>query len=453
MRSEYIYTKIKKALPRTAALVFAAVLLLQLALPAAVYAADGDAPEAEPMPSLDGVEAAYLYNCESKKAVCSKNPEKLVYPASTVKLMSALVALEALSDRLDEKVTITAEMITGVTGTRYGLAAGDSMTIRDLFYIAYTGCYNDAVVALAILACGDLTAFIARMNARAGEIGMTNTHYTNPTGMHDRLMRTTAADVSKLALVLSGNEFYMRVTSEPKYTLEGTEKKYTVSNRNELVSKVTGTKNYNQLCHGMNVGMTEDAGYSLTTVATKDGATYICVIMGGKELEGGKNTAYSTANDIIAWAFRNYGYREVVSTSTVICEVPVTLSSDADSVLLVPASSYHCYLPTSAVIGTDITFTSKLTVDSLEAPVSAGVECGFLTVKYGDDELAVIPLVTKSDVEGSRLLKQMEEIREFSQSRVFIATVVSAVVITLLYYAIRAFIRASKQKKHGRYYL
>ena len=194
------------------------------------------------------------------------------------------------------------------------------MTIRDLFYIAYTGCYNDAVVALAILACSDLTAFIARMNARAGEIGMTNTHYTNPTGMHDRLMRTTAADVSKLALVLSGNEFYMRVTSEPKYTLEGTEKKYTVSNRNELVSKVTGTKNYNQLCHGMNVGMTEDAGYSLTTVATKDGATYICVIMGGKELEGGKNTAYSTANDIIAWAFRNYGYREVVSPSTVICE-------------------------------------------------------------------------------------------------------------------------------------
>lgn len=87
------------------------------------------------------------------------------------------------------------------------------------------------------------------------------------------------------------------------------------------------------------------------------------------------------------------------------------------------------------MIGTDITFTSKLTVDSLEAPVSAGVECGFLTVKYGDDELAVIPLVTKSDVEGSRLLKQMEEIREFSQSRVFIATVVSAVVITLLYYA------------------
>ena len=85
--------------------------------------------------------------------------------------------------------------------------------------------------------------------------------------------------------------------------------------------------------------------------------------------------------------------------------------------------------------------------------MSAGVECGFLTVKYGDDELAVIPLVTKSDVEGSRLLKQMEEIREFSQSRVFIATVVIAVVITLLYYAIRAFIRASKQKKHGRYYL
>ena len=264
-------------------------------------------------------------------------------------------------------------------------------------------------------------------------------------------MRTTAADVAKLALELSKSDFFMLVTSEPKYTLEGSEKKYTVSNRNELVSKVSSGKYYNSLCRGMNLGMTEEAGYSLTTLAAKDGTSYICVIMGGRELEDGTISAYTTATDIIGWAFRNYGYREVLSASTLICELPVTLSSDVDSVLLVPAASYSYYLPTSAEVGSDITFTTKLTLDSLEAPFTAGVQCGFITVKYNGEVLTTVPLVTKTGVARSELLYQMERIREFSQSRVFIATIVSAVIITLLYNIIRAFLRASKKKKRGGY--
>ena len=185
-------------LPRFLAAVFAVLLALQLT--AAVYAADG-APEAAP--SLDGVDAAYVYNLESGTVVCTKNPEKLIYPASTAKLMSAYVALWRLSDRLSEKVTITTDMISGVSGTRYGLSDGETVTIRDLFYIAFTGCYNDAVTVLAKLAAGDLTSFIALMNSTAAELGMTNTHYTNPTGMHDRLMRTTVADVCRLAAALA----------------------------------------------------------------------------------------------------------------------------------------------------------------------------------------------------------------------------------------------------------
>ncbi len=434
-----------------AAALFAVIAALfpLFAIPAA--ATETSAPVAETPPELNDVEAAYLYNPESGTAVMSKNPEKLVYPASTVKLMTALVAIEKLSNRLSEKITITTDMISGVSGTRYGLTSGDTVTVRDLFYIAFAGCYNDGAVVLAKLAAGDVDSFIALMNAKAAELGMHNTHYTNPTGMHDRLMRTTAADVSRLALELSRSDFYLRVTSEPKYTLEGTEKKYTVSNRNELVSKVSNGKYYNPICRGMNIGMTEEAGYSLTTLAAKDGTSYICVIMGGKELEDGTLTAYTSATKMINWAFLNYGYREVLSASTVVGELPVTLSDEADSVLLVPASSYSYYLPTSAVIGKEITFTTKLTADSLEAPFTAGVQCGYITVSYNGQILTTVPVVTKNAVTRSELLYQMERIREFSKSRIFIATVVSAAVITLLYYVIRAFVRAAKQKKRGGY--
>lgn len=434
-----------------AAVIFIAVAALLPLLSPASAATDNSGSIAEAAPSLDNADAVYLYNPESGTVVLSKDPEKLVYPASSVKLMTALVALDKLSGRLSEKITITDDMVAGVSGTRYGLTGGDTVTIRDLFYIAFAGCYNDGAVVLAKLAAGDTESFVTLMNAKTTELGMTNTRYTNPTGMHDRLMRTTAADVAKLALELSKSVFFMLVTSEPKYTLEGSEKKYTVSNRNELVSKVSSGKYYNSLCRGMNLGMTEEAGYSLTTLAAKDGTSYICVIMGGRELEDGTISAYTTATDIIGWAFRNYGYREVLSSSTLICELPVTLSSDVDSVLLVPAASYSYYLPTSAEVGSDITFTTKLTLDSLEAPFTAGVQCGFITVKYNGEVLTTVPLVTKTGVARSELLYQMERIREFSQSRVFIATIVSAVIITLLYNIIRAFLRASKKKKRGGY--
>ena len=444
------YRSEKHSIVRCMAAVFVIAMITAMLAPSAfaVKTADGDSA----MPDLDGVDAAYVYNYESGTPVCSKDPEKLLYPASTAKLMAAYVSLDRLGDRLDEKITVTTEMLNGVTGTRYGLADGETVTVRDLFYIAFTGCYNDAVMILARLAAGDLTSFISLMNSKAADLGMTNTHYTNPTGMHDRLMRTTAADVCRLACALYENDFYMRVTSEPKYTLEGSEKKYTVSNRNELVSKLQSGKYYNQLCHGMNVGMTEESGWSLTTAASKNGTTYICVVLGGKEPEGGKNTAYTTANELIAWAFENYGYREVLSTKTVIAEIPVTLSSDADTVLLVPAESYSHYLPNSAAIGSDVTFTTRITTESLEAPVSAGVVCGYITGSYEGRDLCTVQLVTRSAVAGNKLLKQMEEIRKFSQSRVFIATLVSAVVITVLYYAARAFIRAAHRRKHGRYY-
>lgn len=450
MRTER-YLKIISSSARGCAFLLA---LLVLAAHAAALcgatASDADTSSAEP-PTLNDIDAAYLYNPESGTLVYSKNADRLVYPASSVKLMSAYTALGCLSSRLSEKLTITSELIADTVGTRYGLTAGDTVTIRDLFYIAFAGCYNDGVLALARLAADDISSFVELMNENAAALGMTDTYYTNVTGMHDRLMRTTAADVGKLALALSESEFYMTVTSSPTYTLEGSEKKYTVNNRNELISQVSGKKYYNSLCRGMNVGMTEDAGYSLTTLARQENTGYICVIMGGRETEDGRNSAYDSANALIKWAFENYGYREIVSSSTVIAELPVTFGEDTDAVLLVPAEAYYCYLPTSAVIGDDITFTVTLNVDSLEAPFTAGVRCGAVTIRYDGDILTSIPLVTKTAATQNKLLYQMEQIRKFSKSRFFIATVISALVLTVLYNAWHAFLSARKGRKHNKY--
>ena len=95
------------------------------------------------MPSLDGATSVYLYNLTQNRVMAEKNADKVIYPASTVKLMTGLVAAQLLSDRLDEQVEVTEEMLKGVTGNNLKICAGEIVTVRDMFYGLLCGGNND----------------------------------------------------------------------------------------------------------------------------------------------------------------------------------------------------------------------------------------------------------------------------------------------------------------------
>ncbi len=422
------------ALLATAAAALCLMILTGLFVPLTCSAGS---MESVPLSHAKGV---YLYNIENGRTLASKNADALISPGSTVKIMTGLIVCEAVATRLDEKITVTTDMISSVEGRYAGLRAGTSVSVRDLVYMAFCGSYNDAVMILETFVAGSNPAFINLMNSKARSLGMSSTYYTNATGVDNDFQTTSVSDLALLALAAMKNELLMTVTSAIRYETESLSKVFDFPNNNWL--HVSGAYR-NPICKGLNAGSTPKAGYSCVTVAEKDGLSYLCIVTGADIDDYNNVYSYIVTNKLINWALDSYGYVDIVRTSDVICEIPVTLSLDVKTVLVVPERTVTMYLPLSTKIGEDVTWVTNLTAESLEAPVSEGSQVGFLTVYIGDEKADTVALVTKTSVTKSQLLSWLDRIREFTKGTFFRATVICAASLTLLYIIIKAFVRAS----------
>ena len=400
---------------------------------------------------LDGAEAIYLYNIENEKILYEKNIHEKIQPVSTVKIMVGLIAIEALSDRLDDVIVVTETMITGVVGQHYNIMAGHTLSVRDLLYLAFCGGCHKSINILAHVISGNPVNFIAVMNSKAKELGMNDTFYTNVTGMDSNTMYTTVSDISKLCLAASKNQLLMQITTTDAYTTQLGDRDFTFENRNYLVGTGYTPLYYNPICHGLSAGSTIDSGYCVATIADDGDLSYLCIVMGAGTDGSGRIQSYDIANDMIKWAYTSWGYVEIISEGVTICEMPVTMSMDIDSVLIVPAKSFSAYLPTSTMLGTDITYNHSLNAEKLQAPVSEGAFVGVITAYKDGQEIATVDLVTKTSVAQSEVLYTLTKIKEISQSRVFIASVIFAVCFMVLYILIKALIRGSATKNRYRH--
>jgi D-alanyl-D-alanine carboxypeptidase (penicillin-binding protein 5/6) len=398
---------------------------------------------------LDTAKTIYLYNIENKIPIVEKNCDALIYPASTVKIMMGLVAIEHLSDKLDEKIAILPEMLTSVVGQQCNwLTPREYPTVRDLLYHAICGGYNDAISIIAHVISGGEAAFVSLMNAKAKDLGMTNTIYTNATGVHDPAMVTTAKDVAALALAAYKVPLYMEISSAQSYETEGLSTKRDFANRNYLMSKLRSQRYYDKNCRGINAGFTVQGGECVVTVAQYGSLSYLSIVMGGTTDINGNNSSYSLTKKLTSWASKTFEYKEVLKKSDIITELPVEMASDNESVLVVPESSMSFFLPKSAAVGKDITIDYTLTADSLTAPVTEGTSVGFISVIRDGEVLGTVNLVTKFSVAKSEWLYFLEWIREITQSRVFIASVISGIIITIVYIVAKSALKASRSHNH-----
>ena len=401
---------------------------------------------------IDSATAVYLYNVENDRILVSRNTDVKIQPVSTVKIMAGLICTEMLFDRLDDVVVVTQAMLDGVAGQYYNITPGSTLTIRDLLYLAFCGGCHRSIHVLAHIVSGNLPNFIALMNSRAAELGMSNTYYSNATGMHHESMYTTVNDIVKLCLAASKNPLLMQINTTSEYRIgEINEKGYDVDNRNYLVGTGYTAQYFNSLCHGLAAGSTIESGYCAATVADNGNLSYICIVMGASTAEDGTIMSYSLVNDLVKWAYDAWGYVEIISAGTTVCEMPVTMSMDIDTVLVAPGKSVSVYLPKTTVLGTDITYSHTLNSEELQAPVAEGAHVGLITAYYNGEELATVELVTKSSVAQSEVLYMLTKIKDISRSRVFIASVVSAIVLTVVYVTVKAIIRGTAANKRYKY--
>ena len=217
---------------------------------------------------------AYVIDAENGQVLLDQNSEAKIYPASMTKIMTAVVVLESgLS--LDQTVTITDEMLDGLYEAEaavVGYSAGDTPTVRDLLYGALLPSGADAVNALAYAASGSIDKFVEAMNQKAEELGMDNTHFVNPTGLHDENHYSTCKDIATLTNYAVQNETFRDIFSSSSYT-------DTLGNL--MYSTVAGAIERDHISLpgfvGDKTGYTDDAGHCMASYSELNGMKIIIV--------------------------------------------------------------------------------------------------------------------------------------------------------------------------------
>ncbi len=422
--------------------IIAAALLL-FALTVTAFATEGvrDKVDEESIISTAGISAAIAYNIENNTAVFKHNENEVLVPGSLTKLMTAVCAYNKLSDRLDETIVVKGEALRGISLNYFGYKDGNTVKIRDLFAGLLTRGYNDSAALLCYASSGSVESFVEEMNSYAQEIGMKDTFYVNPTGLDGAGAATTAADTLIIAREFYNNPMLVELANTLSYNAESS----VFTNRNVFLN--SGTY-FDPRIVGMNVGWTQNSGYCAASAVEGEALTYIIVVLGGKETDG-DNRAYSLTKSLVKHTLEGYGYVDVIKEGKIVGEIEVKLSTDADYVTAVAKESLTLYLPSSVDVNEDLKYTARFDVESLNAPVTEGQVVGSYTVSKDDVILGSVDLVTKNSLSRSEFLLVLDSIESFTTSTFFIVTVISAIVLTVLYFI---FTEIMSQRRRTRRY-
>ncbi len=246
---------------RIACLLFALLLLFCIPLPALAVS---NAPSVS-------ASSYVLMDATSGQVLTEGNARVRRPMASTTKVMTALVVLETLP--LDTVVTVPREAV-GVEGSSIYLYKGEQITVQTLLYALMLSSANDAAVALAIACDGSVAAFADRMNAKAAQLGLADTHFCNPNGLHEDAHYTTAYDLARLTCAALANETFAEIVRTKRYTApqNGTDATRLFVNHNRLLRTLDGAV-------GVKTGFTRAAGRCLVSATTREGLTLVAVTL------------------------------------------------------------------------------------------------------------------------------------------------------------------------------
>ena len=331
-----------------------------------------------------GAPCAVLMEKETGEFMYEKGAHERVYPASVTKVMTLLLIVEAVeSGRLALEDTVTASArAASFGGSCVYLEEGERMSADEMIKCIAVVSANDCAVAMAEHLCGTEEVFVERMNRRAEELGMDESHFTNCTGLfEDSEHYTTARDVALMSRALIRHELIKRYSTIWTDSIRGGA--FELSNTNKLVYWYPG-------CTGLKTGYTSQALYCLAATAEREGVEYIAVVMRSGSIE----SRNADAKALLNYAFANFALCPLPEPG----ELPaVELEyGKARSVPLRLAKGERAIL--TAKGGESCRFSYELPA-RVAAPLPEGELLGTLVVSRGDKELARLPLAAAESVE------------------------------------------------------
>ena len=303
--------------------------------------------------------------------------------------MTALLVLEKA--KLDDKVTFSKTAVTALEAgaVKIGLVGGDQVAVKDCLYALLLKSANEVANGLAEHVSGSISGFSELMNARARELGCTNTHFVNPNGLNSDEQYTTCRDMAKIAAACAANETFAQVAGSTTYTLGQTNfhsEQRTISSSNPLMD-ASGAY-YKDSVKWVKGGFTTLAGRCAVALAQKDGHTYGLVILGSDSNEH----LYSECDALFDWAFASFADRPLVDTQTVVTTVDLTKCRTHPEVELYAAAPVSGY----GHADDKVSYSFDLP-ESVSATVKNGQKLGTATVYLDGCEVGQVDLVTHQE--------------------------------------------------------
>ncbi len=337
-----------------------------------------------------------LLDASSRKILNSKNETEKMYPASTTKIMTMILMFEAINSgkiSFDDMVTAS-NYAASMGGTQVYLEPNETMSLMELFKCMAIGSANDATVAIGEYIAGTNDEFIKMMNAKAKELKLANTNFTNATGLHDENHYSCAYDLGMMAayLIEIGGDQLLSVTSTyDTYIRENTAEKFWLVNTNKLLNGYPGVD-------GLKTGYTKESGYCIVTTAVKDNFRVIGVVMDEPDPKTRNNEMY----EMLDYAFNMFEKKLIYPKGEIVNEIPI-LNSEIKTASLYAKE--------------DISYLMKKTDDNeadydieiihQTAPIQKDEVVARMNIRLGDDIIESFDLIVNEDINALTFFQRM----------------------------------------------
>lgn len=399
-------------------------------------------------PSFDINSAAgLLIDLDSGEVIYQKNADTQYMPGALVQIMAAVVVLENCKN-LSTRITADASLYSQYTDSEYAedvryadIKDGDVLTVEELLYAMMLTSSVEASTLLANqFGNGSIPAFVDMMNDRAEELGCTQTHFTNVTGLYDIAQKTTANDLARIvrhALELSRFETIATTVNFKPFSANQVRHDddwtwthsnlMTIPNNAEFVEGVKGIKTANLSAQGRNV----------ITESSRDGNHFLVILLAAPFEDTSGNLKYYHIEDaraLFEWVYSHFSFKTILSDSAELGQISVKNGSNTDYVLVKPAVSCGMLWYDMADSGS---ITQELDLkQSVSAPVKKGDVLGSVTLKFSGEQIASIDLVATSSVELSKMKYYLALTKHFPKTEWLTRAILLSILLCAIYLAI-----------------
>ncbi|MEW9082028.1 D-alanyl-D-alanine carboxypeptidase family protein [Caldanaerobacter subterraneus] len=328
---------------------------------------------------------AVLMDFTTGQVLYDKNMHKRMYPASTTKILTAIIALE--KGKLDDVVTCS-ENVTKIEGNSIFLSPGEQLTLEQLLYALMLESANDAAIAIAEHIGGSVENFAKMMNEKAREIGAYNSHFVNPNGLPDENHYSTPYDMAQIARYAMQNAEFRKIVSTLHYQIPPTNKfdkprDLWISNRLLKPSRF-----HYEGADGVKTGYTVAAGQVLVASATRDGHRLISVIMGDEGIN-----IWTDTIKLLDYGFQNFSLVKVTQKDEVITSIE--LGKGGFKLPLIAQKDFYYEVPK----GKENSIKTEVVLkEDIKAPIQKGEVLGYIKYTLDGKEIGTNPLIASEDV-------------------------------------------------------